>query len=145
MVDNVHGATADDSEIGRVRRDLLDIREQFAAASEVLVSLGQSSSSNDAVLDTLVSSVCRLCRGDAAMVFLAEGASYRLGQSIGLSDEYVRFIGEHPVSADRRIIGSPMSRRSPNAFASFSTIIAAPAAANARCPTRSRSRIWPPT
>ena len=104
MAEIAEGSPAEDSETGRVRRDLLDIREQFAAASEVLVSLGQSSSSNDAVLDTLVSSVCRLCRGDAAMVFLAEGTRYRLGRSTGLSTEYVRFIGEHPVSADRRTL-----------------------------------------
>ena len=104
LVDIAEGATAEDSETGRVRRDLLDIREQFAAASEVLVSLGQSSSSNDAVLDTLVSSVCRLCRGDAAMVFLAEGNALSAGPVHGLSSEYVRFIGEHPVSADRRTL-----------------------------------------
>jgi signal transduction histidine kinase/ActR/RegA family two-component response regulator len=94
----------DDPELERVRRDLVDLGEQFAAASEVLVSLGQSSSNNDAVLDTLVSSVCRLCRGDAAMVFLPDGPCYRLARSTGVSAEYVRFIGEHPVAADRRTL-----------------------------------------
>jgi len=104
VVDNADGTAADDPEPEQVRRDLIDLREQFAAASEVLVSLGQSSSSNDAVLDTLVSSVCRLCRGDAAMVFLSEGPGYRLARSTGLSAEYVRLIGRHPVSADRRTL-----------------------------------------
>jgi signal transduction histidine kinase/ActR/RegA family two-component response regulator len=104
VVHNAQRAAADDPELERVRRDLVDLREQFAAASEVLVSLGQSSSDNDAVLDTLVSSVCRLCRGDAAMVFLPDGPCYRLARSTGLSGEYVRFIGEHPVAADRRTL-----------------------------------------
>lgn len=101
MVHNTQGTAA---ELAQVRLDLIDLREQFAAASEVLVSLGQSSSDNDAVLDTLVSSVCRLCRGDAAMVFLPDGPCYRLARSTGVSAEYVRFIGEHPVAADRRTL-----------------------------------------
>lgn len=95
---------ADEPDVVRVRRDLHETREQFAATSEVLGSLGRSASNNDVVLDTLVRSVCRLCRADAATLYLAAGPGYRLARSAGLSAEFVEHIGRHPLAADRRTL-----------------------------------------
>ena len=90
-----------DPDLSQAKLDLHESREQFEATSEVLVALGRSSSNNDAVLDTLVRSVCRLCRGDAAMLYLADRDEYRLARSVGLSTEFVEYVNRHPLAADR--------------------------------------------
>jgi hypothetical protein len=44
----------------------------------VLAALGRSASDLDAVLEAVVDSARRLCRADVALIFLLEGAAYRL-------------------------------------------------------------------
>ena len=101
MAEHRESSTGRDPDPLRAQLDLHESREQFEATSEVLVALGRSSSNNDAVLDTLVRSVCRLCRGDAAMLYLADRDGYRLARSVGLSAEFVEYVDRHPLAADR--------------------------------------------
>ncbi|MGW4929592.1 ATP-binding protein [Agromyces sp. NPDC004153] len=88
----------------RLQRDYTDATEQFAATNEVLTALGRSSSDPDAVLDTVVESARRLCRCEAAQVYLIEGDYFVLSSSVGLSDEFVDYVETHPLQRDRRTL-----------------------------------------
>ena len=91
------GATfADAAEFERLRRDLVDAREEIVATNEVLTAMGRSASDFDLVLGSIVDSARRLCRADGVQLHLVDGAVYRLARSSGLSDDFV----EH-------MIGSP--------------------------------------
>jgi len=87
-----------------LQRDYTDATEQFAAMNEVLAALGRSSSDPDAVLDTVVESARRLCRCEAAQVYLIDGDRFVLSSSVGLSEEFVRYVDEHPFQRDRRTL-----------------------------------------
>jgi signal transduction histidine kinase/ActR/RegA family two-component response regulator len=69
--------------------------------NEVLIALSRSASDPDAVLDTIVESARRLCRGEAAAVMLIDGDHFALASSVGFSSEYVRHVAEHPFVLDR--------------------------------------------
>lgn len=88
-------------DLERLRRDLDALREQFEAADEVLSAMGRSASAPETVLTTVVESARRLCRSDAAHLYLLEDGFYQLIKSTGLTEESIRFIEEHPVSVDR--------------------------------------------
>jgi signal transduction histidine kinase/ActR/RegA family two-component response regulator len=75
--------------------------EQFAATSDVLSALGRHTSDPDAVLVTILESARRLCRAQAAALYLLDGAVYRLSRVVGLSDEFVEHVKQHPVAQDR--------------------------------------------
>jgi signal transduction histidine kinase len=86
----------------RLLRDYADATEQFRATNEVLTALGRSTSDPDAVLDTVVESARRLCRCEAAAVYLIEGgATFRLASSVGLSQEFVRNVTDFPIEVNR--------------------------------------------
>jgi len=85
----------------RVRRDLSDATEQFTATSEVLSALGRHASDPDRVLGTILESARRLCRAQAAALYLLDGDVYRLSRVVGLSDEFVEHVKRHPVAQDR--------------------------------------------
>jgi signal transduction histidine kinase/ActR/RegA family two-component response regulator len=88
-------------EHARLRRDLTDATQQFAATNEVLTALGRHVSDPDAVLDTIVENARRLCRAGAALISTLEGDVYRISRAVGLSDEYIAHLTEHPVAHDR--------------------------------------------
>ena len=85
----------------RVRRDYADAIEQFKATNEVLSELGRSTSDPDAVLGTVMESARRLCRCQAAAVYIIENSIFRLASSVGLSDEFARHVTELPIAIDR--------------------------------------------
>jgi GAF domain-containing protein len=85
----------------RLLRDYADATEQFRATNEVLTALGRSTSDPDAVLDTVVESARRLCRGQTAAIYLIEDGAFRLASSVGLSEEYVRTVTEFPMEVNR--------------------------------------------
>ena len=86
----------------RLLRDYADATEQFKATSEVLTALGRSTSDPDAVLDTVVKSARRLCRCQAAVIYLIEGGgTFRLASSVGLSEEFVRNVTDFPIEVNR--------------------------------------------
>jgi signal transduction histidine kinase/ActR/RegA family two-component response regulator len=82
-------------------RDYADATEQFKAANEVLTALGRSTSDPEAVLDTVMKSARRLCGCQAAQVYLIEGSTFRLASSVGLSEEFVRYLTDFPLKLDR--------------------------------------------
>ena len=88
----------------RLRRDHAALRDQFAAADEVLSALGRSSGDPDAVLATIAESARRLCRSDATMLCLREGGVYRLIKSVGLSDESIRLLTDQPIPVGRETL-----------------------------------------
>jgi signal transduction histidine kinase/ActR/RegA family two-component response regulator len=98
------GATASAAEYEQLRRDHVALRDQFAAADEVLSALGRSAGDSDTVLGTIVESARRLCRSQAAMLYLLEGGVYRLIKSVGLSDESIKLITDHPIPVGRETL-----------------------------------------
>ena len=91
--------SADDH--GSLLRDYVDATEQFKAANEVLAALGRSTSDPEAVLHTVMESARRLCGSQAAQVYLIEGSAFRLASSVGLSEEFVRYLTDFPLKLDR--------------------------------------------
>ena len=89
-------------EVEQISRDLAEVREQQAATSGVLAALGRSASDLDAVLETVVDSARRLCRADVALIFLLEGAAYRMAFFSGvLTEENRAYLTQHPLAQDR--------------------------------------------
>ena len=80
----------DAQEHARVLSNYAALTDQFAAANEVLSALGRAAGDPDAVLTTVVESARRLCRSDAAHLYVLEEGVYRLIKSVGVSDESVR-------------------------------------------------------
>jgi signal transduction histidine kinase/ActR/RegA family two-component response regulator len=93
--------SVDAQEHARVLNNFVALSDQFAAANEVLSALGRSAGDPDAVLTSVVESACRLCRSQAAHLYVLEGGVYRLIKAVGLSDESLRLIAEHPFPVDR--------------------------------------------
>jgi signal transduction histidine kinase/CheY-like chemotaxis protein len=88
----------------QLQREFAALSDQFAAANEVLSAVGRSAGDPDRVLSTIVESACRLCRSQAAHLYLLEDGYYRLIKAVGLSEESTRFITEHPMPMDRRTL-----------------------------------------
>jgi len=139
-----HGAATDEAELERLRRARDDATDQFTAANAVLTALGRSAMDPDAVLDTIVDSARRLCRAQAAQVFLIDGDSFRLASSVGVTDELRSHLEAHPIRVDRdTMVGRAATdhsvqqiadaqedpayrRRDIQEIAGFRTVIAAP-------------------
>jgi signal transduction histidine kinase/ActR/RegA family two-component response regulator len=90
-----------EAEYERLQRDHVDATEQFAATNEVLIALGRSSFDPDAVLHTVIESARRLCRCQAAQIYLIDGDQFVLAASVGLSAEFVNYFSKHPIRRDR--------------------------------------------
>jgi signal transduction histidine kinase/CheY-like chemotaxis protein len=103
MVDRHEHVSVEEHE--QLRRDFLALTEQFEAADGVLAAIGRSGTDPDAVLSTIVESARNLCRSEAAYLCVLEGGFYKLIKSVGVSDESIRFIAEHPMSVDRETLG----------------------------------------
>jgi signal transduction histidine kinase/CheY-like chemotaxis protein len=91
----------DAAEHRRVLNEHAALSDQFAAANEVLSALGRSAGDPDAVLTTVVESARRLCRAPAAILYVLEDGVFRLVKAVGLSEEAMRYIAEHPMPLDR--------------------------------------------
>ncbi len=90
-----------DADYQRLRRAYIDAYQQSTATNEVLTALGRSSSDPDSVLGTVVESARRLCRSQAAQIYLVSGDHFVLSSSVGLSDEFVSYLTAHPFRRDR--------------------------------------------
>jgi signal transduction histidine kinase/CheY-like chemotaxis protein len=88
----------------QLRRDFSALKEQFEAADEVLSAIGRSAGDPDTVLTTIVESACKLCRSQAAHLYLLQDGVYELIKSTGASEESIRFIAEHPILVDRETL-----------------------------------------
>ena len=67
----------------------------------MLSAVGRSAGDADTVLTSIVESARRLCRSDAAHLYLLEDGVYRLIKAVGLSNESIAYIAEHPMPMDR--------------------------------------------
>jgi signal transduction histidine kinase/DNA-binding response OmpR family regulator len=117
--------TAPDARAARLARDLADAIEQQAATSEVLETIGRSAFELQPVFDTVVRHAVRLCDADAGLVYQLEGDDvYRLAMALGGSEEYRRYLAEHPVprgpgslvrlvELERRTVHIPDARSDP--------------------------------
>ena len=104
MVDRGSGTpspTVDAAEHARALNNLALVSDQLAAANEVLSALGRSAGDPDTVLTTLVESARRLCRSQATLLYVLEGGFYRLIKAVGLTEESIAYITEHPIPLDR--------------------------------------------
>jgi signal transduction histidine kinase/ActR/RegA family two-component response regulator len=97
----VRAGTVTADEYERLRRSYAALQDQFDAANEVLSAVGRSAGDADTVLTSIVESARRLCRSDAAHLYLLDDGVYRLIKAVGLSDESIAYIAEHPMPMDR--------------------------------------------
>src|SRR4051794_19583549 len=88
----------------RLLQDLAALREQFEAADEVLSAMGRSATDPDTVLSTIVGSARRLCRSDAANLYLLRDGIYEMNQTVGIPESAVTYITEHPLPLDRHTL-----------------------------------------
>ena len=100
----VTAGTVSANEYKRLRRSYAALQDQFDAANEVLSAVGRSAGDVDTVLTTIVESACRLCRSDAAHLYLLEDGVYKLIKSVGQSEESIAYIAEHPMPMDRETL-----------------------------------------
>jgi signal transduction histidine kinase/ActR/RegA family two-component response regulator len=87
-------------ETDRLRRDLLDARDEIAATNDVLTAMGRSASDLDLVLGTIVDRARQLCRADGVQLHLVDGSFYRLARSSGLTADFVEHMTNHPILRD---------------------------------------------
>lgn len=99
-----HRGAVSAAEHEQLRRDYDALADQFGATSEVLEAMGRSTADPDAVLRTIVENARRLCRSEAAHLYLLEGDTFRLTETVGLSEESRQVLTEHPISMDRETL-----------------------------------------
>jgi signal transduction histidine kinase len=85
-----------------VNRDSQDVREQFAATSEILTALGRAGADPGTILDRIVERAAPLCAADASQLYLLEDGVFRLTRVSGAApDDFIRYLGSHPVALTR--------------------------------------------
>ena len=85
-------------------RDLAESLQQQTAVGDVLKTISRSTFDLQPVLDTLVETAARLCDTEMAFILRREGDVYRAGAAVGFSKEYIEFLKQHPISANRGTI-----------------------------------------
>jgi two-component system NtrC family sensor kinase len=93
-----------------LERRLNEALEQQTATSEVLKVISRSAFNLQAVFDTLVESVARLCRADRASIRLARDGFFHHVASYGYTSEQDQYMNEHPVPAAKPDRGSIVGR-----------------------------------
>ena len=97
-------------EFDRVKHELAEAREREAATGEVLKVISRSAFDLQAVFDTLVELVARLCRADRASIRLARDGFFHHVASYGYTPEQDQYMNEHPVPAAKPDRGSIVGR-----------------------------------
>jgi signal transduction histidine kinase/ActR/RegA family two-component response regulator len=83
-------------------RRVLHVQQQAAATREILEALGRAGADPGEVLDTIIDRAGRLCRAQAAQLYLVDGDEFRLSRISGaVPAEFVRYLEDHPVARTR--------------------------------------------
>ena len=85
----------------RLLNDLRESLQQQTATADVLKVISRSTFDLQAVLDTLVKSVARLCEADMASINREKDAAYQQVASYGYSPEFQTYMRDHPIPAGR--------------------------------------------
>lgn len=102
MTENNERTTRTSRASFELHRELRDAREQSAASREILAALARDVANPGAVLDTVLESAARLCRANAAQLFLVNGDEFRISRVAGqTSEDYRRYLLEHPIARNR--------------------------------------------
>jgi GAF domain len=75
--------------------------EQQTATTDVLKVISRSAFDLQAVLETLVQAVARLCEADKSVIMQRDGDVYRTVAHFGFAPELVQWSAEHPLPGDR--------------------------------------------
>ncbi|SOC55481.1 sensor histidine kinase [Ornithinimicrobium cerasi] len=98
------GAAASDPAVvpDALEQALRDAREQSSASREILHALGRERDGSGRILDTIIERAVRLCRADAAQLYLLDGAVLRLSRLSGaVPEEFRQYLLGHPVERSR--------------------------------------------
>jgi adenylate cyclase len=95
-------ATALETEIAHLRRELREALEQQSATSEVLKVISRSTFDLKAVLGSLLERAVHLCDADRGLIYRQDGDVYRVAASYGHTAEWIETVVEqNPIRRDR--------------------------------------------
>jgi signal transduction histidine kinase len=96
-------------------RELTESLDQQTATSEVLKVISRSAFDLQPVLETLIENATKLCGADRGYIHRLEGDVYTIAVSYGATDEFKKFMEEHPIRARNRetLMGRVVLERRP--------------------------------
>ena len=96
-------------------RELTESLEQQTATSEVLKVISRSAFDLQPVLETLIENATKLCGADRGYIHRLEKDVYTMAASYGATNEFKKFMEEHPIRASGRetLLGRVVLERRP--------------------------------